>query len=136
MINKVIIIGRLTKNPEVRYLPSGMQVTSFTLAVNRNFKDKSGNWQEETYFFDIETFGNLAERVGNSLNKGYQVYIEGSLRQDKWETNKGEKRSKVKIVAEKVSILSKPSNNQSPQVESFNEEPLKLDLESDEDVPF
>ncbi|MEJ5172161.1 MAG: single-stranded DNA-binding protein [Hydrogenothermaceae bacterium] len=136
MINKVLLIGRLTKNPEVRYLPSGMQITSFTLAVKRNFKDKNGNWQEETYFFDIETFGNLAERLGNSLNKGYQVYLEGSLRQDKWETNTGEKRSKVKIVAEKVSVLSKPSNNQSQETDSFDEEPLKADLESDEDVPF
>lgn len=133
MLNKVLLIGRLTRTPEIRYLPSGMQVTSFTVAVNRNFKDKSGNWQEETYFFDVDTFGNLAERLGNNLNKGFQVYLEGALRQDKWETNSGEKRTKIKIVAEKVTVLSKPSG----QVDTaFDGEPLKSDLESDEDIPF
>lgn len=135
MLNKVLLIGRLSRNPEIRYLPSGMQVTSFTIAVNRNYKDKNGNWQEESYFFDVETFGNLAERIGNTISKGYQVLIEGSLRQDKWETNTGEKRSKIKIVADKVSLISKPASKQA-DVSQIDEEVIESDLESDEDVPF
>lgn len=136
MLNKVILIGRLSRNPEIRYLPSGMQVTSFTLVVNRNYKDRDGNWQEESYFFDIETFGNLAERTGGSLSKGYQVLVEGSLRQDKWETSSGEKRSKVKVVADRVSVLSKPASSKQGQDFVPDEGSVASDLESDEDVPF
>ncbi len=110
MLNKVIQIGRLTRDPEIRFLPSGSQVTSFSIAVNRNYK-VGEDWREETYYFDVETFGNLAERLGKQLNKGYQILLEGQLRQDRWETSSGEKRSKIKIVADKVSILSKPNSN-------------------------
>lgn len=138
MLNKVILIGRLSRDPEVRFLPSGMQVTSFSIAVGRSYKDRDGNWQEETYFFDIDSFGNLAERLGNSISKGYQVLVEGSLRQDKWETPSGEKRSKVKIVADRVSILSKPGYTSPKQEQGFtpDEDAITSDLESDEDVPF
>lgn len=136
MLNKVLMIGRLTKDPEVRFLPSGMQVSSFTLAVGRRYKDKTGQWQEETYFFDVETYGNLAERVGKQFSKGYQIYIEGTLRQDKWETQAGEKRSKIKIVADKISLLSKPGEQKNV---TMKEEDLSIppeDLESDDEIPF
>ncbi len=136
MLNKVLLIGRLTKDPEVRFLPSGTQVSTFTMVVNRKYKSKSGEWQEETYFFDIETYGNLAERVGKQFSKGYQIYLEGSLRQDKWETQAGEKRSKIKIVADKISLLSKPGEQKNS---SIKEEDLSIpteDLESDDEIPF
>mgnify|MGYP001773695643 CR=1 FL=1 len=137
MLNKVLLIGRLTRDPEIRYLPSGMQITSFSIAVNRRFKDKGGNWQEETYFFDIETFGGLAERLGKQLSKGHQIFLEGSLRQDKWENQAGEKRSKVKIVAERVTLLSRPTSD-SGLKPSYEESEFvePTDLNSDEDVPF
>lgn len=111
MINKVIVMGRLTASPEMRSLPSGVPVASFSIAVNRRYKDKSGQWQEESFFFDIDAFGQLAERIGKQINKGDQVLIEGQLRQDKWEDKNGEKRSKIKIVAERVALISKPSGN-------------------------
>jgi single-strand DNA-binding protein len=111
MLNKVILVGRLTGNPELRVLPSGMAVAVFTIAVNKRYKDKNGNWQEESSFFDVESFGQLAERIGKQLSKGYKVLIEGQLRQDRWEDKNGEKRSKVKIIAEKVVLLSKPNGN-------------------------
>ncbi|NPA52754.1 MAG: single-stranded DNA-binding protein [Aquificae bacterium] len=137
MLNKVFLIGRLTRDPEIRFLPSGSQVTSFTLAVNRRYKTKnSEQWQEETYYFDVEAFSYLAERLGKQLYKGIQIVLEGHLRQDKWETASGEKRTKIKIVAEKVSILSRPEKTeeiQEPQTEAV-EEPE--DLSSDEDIPF
>ena len=137
MLNKVLIIGRLTRDPEIRFLQSGTTVASFTLAVNRNYKDKNGNWQEESYFFDIETYGQLAERLGKQLSKGNKVLIEGSLRQDKWETKAGEKRSKVKIVAEKVNLISKNTNDKSEEYDTSDELNLSepTDIKSD-DVPF
>jgi single-strand DNA-binding protein len=110
MVNRVILIGRLTKEPEVRMLPSGSQVASFSIAVNRKYKDKNGEWKEETYFFDIECYGKLAERVGSQLGKGYQISIEGSLRQEKWTSQSGEKRSKIKIAANKITLLGKPKS--------------------------
>lgn len=137
MLNKVMLIGRLTRDPEIRFLPSGMQVTSFSVAVSRSFRDKNGEWREESYFFDIETFGKLAERLGTQLSKGYQILIEGSLRQDRWESPSGEKRSKVKIVADRIALLGKPGDrNIKP---TLAEEDLNIpeeDLESDEDIPF
>ena len=137
MLNRVMLIGRLTRDPEVRFLSSGMQVTSFSVAVNRNFKDKNGEWREETSFFDIESYGKLAERLGAQLSKGYQVLIEGSLRQDRWESPSGEKRSKVKIVADRIALIAKPGDR---NIKSASpEEDLNIpgeDFESDEDVPF
>jgi single-strand DNA-binding protein len=137
MLNKVMLIGRLTRDPEVRFLPSGVQVTNLTIAVNRRYKDKSGEWREESYFFDIESYGKLAERVGSQLSKGYQILIEGSLRQDRWESSSGEKRSKVKIVADRIALLGKPGdrNTKSTSTEEDLDIPLE-DFESDEDVPF
>jgi single-strand DNA-binding protein len=137
MLNKVFLIGRLTRDPEIRFLPSGSQVTSFSVAVNRSYK-VNNEWKEETYFFDVEAFGYLAERLGKQLNKGTQILIEGQLRQDRWETAGGDKRTKVKIVADKVSVLS----GKTEKAEKPEEEP-ELDIEnsmedfsSDEDVPF
>ncbi|WP_457626471.1 single-stranded DNA-binding protein [Persephonella sp.] len=138
MLNKVFLIGRLTRDPEIRFLPSGSQVTSFTLAVNRAYR--SGNeWKEETYFFDIEAFGMLAERLGKQLNKGTQILVEGQLRQDRWETASGEKRVKVKVVAEKVNMISgktteKPAEKEEEPELDITTEPE--DFSSDEDVPF
>ncbi|NPA54003.1 MAG: single-stranded DNA-binding protein [Aquificae bacterium] len=139
MLNKVFLIGRLTRDPEIRFLPSGTQVTTFTLAVKRAYKTKdSSEWKEETYFFDIEAFGFLAERVGKQLNKGTQILVEGSLRQDKWETPSGEKRTKIKVFAEKINMISPATKTEKSTVSS--EEPtIDIDTEdfsSDDDVPF
>jgi single-strand DNA-binding protein len=132
-----MLIGRLTRDPEVRFLPSGMQVTSLSIAVNRNFKDKNGEWREEASFFDVETFGKIAEKVGTQLSKGYQILIEGELRQDRWESPSGEKRSKVKIVAYRIALIGKPGdrNAKPTSTEEDLDIPVK-DFESDEDIPF
>ncbi|RMA97557.1 single-stranded DNA-binding protein [Hydrogenothermus marinus] len=139
MLNKVFLIGRLTRDPEIRFLPSGSQVTAFSIAVNRNYK-VNDQWKEETSFFDIETFGALAERIGKQLSKGTQVLIEGQLKQDRWETSGGEKRSKIKIVATKINLLNVPAGEQTSSAPK-KEEPMNLpedieDISSDEDVPF
>jgi single-strand DNA-binding protein len=125
-MNKVILSGRLVKAPEVRFLPSGMQVATFSIAVTRKFKDKNGNWNEEVSYFDIETFGKVAQRAAESLNKGYQVLIEGQLRQEKYQDKNGNKRSKIKIIASKVNLLGKPksatANAQDTKAEEVEEE--------------
>jgi len=139
MLNRVILIGRLTRDPEVRYLPSGMQVTSFSVAVNRKFKDKNGEWKEETSFFDVESYGKVAERIGTQLGKGDQILIEGSLRQDKWESPSGEKKSKVKIVANRISLIAKPEdgNTEKKLTETQAEEDMSIDdLDNEDDLPF
>jgi single-strand DNA-binding protein len=121
MVNRVILIGRLTKEPEIRLLPSGTKVATFSIAVNRKFRDRNNEWKEETSFFDLEAFGKLAERVAQ-LGKGYQVSIEGSLRQEKWASQSGEKRSKVKIVANKIALLGKPKSATTENVKAKAEE--------------
>jgi single-strand DNA-binding protein len=137
MLNKVFLIGRLTRDPEIRFLPSGSQITSFSIAVNRAYKTKdSDEWKEETYYIDIDTFGYLAERLGKQLSKGTQILVEGSLRQDRWETQTGEKRSKIKVVADKVSLLSGKGTQKEEEVPPPEaKEPIE-DFSSDEDVPF
>ena len=137
MLNKVFLIGRLTRDPEIRFLPSGSQITSFSIAVNRAYKTKdSDEWKEETYYIDIDTFGYLAERLGKQLSKGTQILVEGSLRQDRWETQTGEKRSKIKVVADKVNILSGRAAAQQEETETIPEPQETEDFSSDEDVPF
>ncbi len=142
MLNKVFLIGRLTRDPEIRFLPSGTQVTTFSIAVNRRYK-AGEDWREETYYFDIETFGNLAERLGRQLNKGTQILVEGQLRQDRWETSSGEKRSKIKVVADKVNLIGGMPRDQQQSATTMSEEapldlPEEIDdaLDTDEDVPF
>lgn len=140
MLNKVFLIGRLTRDPEIRFLPSGAQVTSFSIAVNRAYKAKDSNeWKEETYFFDIEAFGGLAERLGRQLSKGTQILVEGQLRQDRWETASGDRRTKVKIVADRVHIISGRATENIPEKEEEPELDITTETEdfsSDEDVPF
>lgn len=123
-MNKVMLVGRLTRDPEFKILNNGTKATNLSIAVNRKFKDRNGEWRELTDFFDIETYGPMAERVAQQLSKGYQVAIEGVLRQDKWVSPSGEKRSKVKIIANKVRLLSKPKTTVKTEKENLLEEEL------------
>lgn len=104
--NKVILIGNLTKNPELRYTPSGTPVTSFGLAVNRRFRQAS-DLKEEVCYIDIVVFGKQAENCGQYLSKGNGVIVDGRLQQRRWETEDGQKRSKHEVVAQTVTFLPK-----------------------------
>ena len=104
--NKVILAGNLTKNPELRYTPSGTPVTSFSLAVNRRFR-QAEDLKEEVCFIDIVVFGKQAEHCGQYLSKGNGVIIDGRLQQRRWETEDGQKRSKHEVVAQAVVFLPK-----------------------------
>ena len=103
--NRVILVGNLTRDPEVKYLPSGTPVATFGLAVNRKYTSKEGEKKEEVDFFDIETWNKTAEVCSGFLNKGRAVLVEGRLKQDRWEDENGNKRSKFKIVAQTVQFL-------------------------------
>ncbi|HLS27452.1 MAG TPA: single-stranded DNA-binding protein [Opitutales bacterium] len=103
--NKVILMGNLTRDPELRVMPSGNSVCNFGLAVNRNFTDKDGNKREETTFVDIDAFGRQAEVISKYLAKGRAILLEGRLRFDRWETNTGEKRSKLSVVLEQFQFV-------------------------------
>ena len=108
MINKVILVGRLGKDPEMRSIPSGTNVAKFTLATDERFTDKSGEKQERTEWHDIEAWDRLAEICGQYLRKGSLVYIEGSIRTDTWDDKEtGQKRSRKKIVAREMKMLDK-----------------------------
>ncbi len=103
-MNRVIIIGNLTRDPEVRYTAKGTAVAKFGVAVSRRFKDQNG--QEVTDFFDVDAWGKLGELVGNYLAKGRKVCVEGEMRQERWEDREGNKRVTWKIHAENVEFLS------------------------------
>ncbi len=102
-VNYVILIGRLTRDAELKYTNSGLAVSSFSLAVNRR-KRSGDNWEDEVSFFDLALFGKRAEGLNQYLTKGQQVAVEGTLTQDRWEQD-GNKRSKVKILANNIQLL-------------------------------
>ncbi len=104
--NKVILIGNLTKNPELRYTPSGTPVANLGLAVNRRYR-MGEELKEEVCFVDVVVFGKQAEHCGQYLSKGNGVIIDGRLQQRRWETEDGQKRSKHEVVAQTVTFLPK-----------------------------
>ena len=104
--NKVILMGNLTRNPELRYTPSGTPVASFGLAVSRRFK-QGDDLKEEVCFVDIVVFGKQAEHCGQYLSKGNGAIVEGRLQQRRWETEDGQKRSKHEVVAQTVTFMPK-----------------------------
>jgi single-strand DNA-binding protein len=106
-LNKCMIIGNLGRDPEMRYTPSGQPVTQFTVAVNRNYRDQQGEWQEETEWFRIVAWGPLAERTAEYLRKGRKVYVEGRLQTRQWEGQDGQKRYTTELVANTVTALDR-----------------------------
>jgi len=107
-LNKVLLIGNLTRDPELRVTPKGTAICQFGLAVNRQYKDESGATRDETAFIDIEAWGKQGELVSKYLQKGSPAFIEGRLRFDSWEDKQsGQKRNKLKVVLENVQFLSR-----------------------------
>lgn len=102
--NRVILIGNLTRDVEIKYLQSGMAVTEIGLAVNDRRKNQQGEWVDETTFVDVTLWGRTAEVAGEYLSKGAPVFIEGRLKLDQWESE-GQKRSKLRVVGEKLQLI-------------------------------
>jgi single-strand DNA-binding protein len=106
-LNKVFLIGNLTRDPELRVTPKGTAICQFGIAVNRQFKDESGATRDETTFVDIEAWGKQGELVSKYLSKGSLAMVEGRLKLDQWEDKtSGQKRSKIKVVLDNVQFLS------------------------------
>ena len=103
--NRVILVGNLTRDPEIRYIPSGTAVCEIGLAVNDRVKNAAGEWVDQTTFVDVTLWSRTAEIASEYLSKGSPVLIEGRLKLDTWETNDGQKRSKLRVVCEKMQML-------------------------------
>jgi single-strand DNA-binding protein len=151
-VNQVILMGNLTRDPEVRQTPNGQTVCSFGLALNRSYKGADGNWQEATDFVDIVAWAQLGERVSQYLHKGSRVLVQGRLQYRSWDQD-GQKRSKLDVVANDVTFLDgrdggeggsggssapapKASSSASKKkddvvIEDIGDEPINLD-----DIPF
>jgi single-strand DNA-binding protein len=107
-LNRVVLIGNLTDDPELRYTQNGVARTRFAIAINRRWKDREGALQEETTFVPIVVWGQQAENCANYLEKGRLVAVEGRLRIDSFETEEGERRKVIEVVAENVQFLGAP----------------------------
>jgi single-strand DNA-binding protein len=139
-INRVTLVGRLTREPELRHLPSGNAVLQLGLAVNGRQKDETGNWVDKPNFFDVKVFGNQAEMLVNYLAKGRRIGVDGRLDWSSWEANDGSKRSKVEVVAQSVQFLdSKGEAGDAPQyVPAAATAQANADFggPADDDIPF
>jgi single-strand DNA-binding protein len=140
MINKVILVGRLGKDPEIRSTPNGTTVAKFTMATDERFTDKSGEKQERTEWHDIEAWDRLAEICGQYLRKGSLIYIEGTIRTDTWDDKEtGQKRSRKKIVAREMKMLDKKRDENGGGAyagAARKSSGAATQVEEDDDVPF
>jgi single-strand DNA-binding protein len=143
-INRVTLVGRLTRDPELRHLPSGSPVLQLGLAVNGRQKDDAGNWTDKPNFFDVKVFGNQAEMLSQHLAKGRRVGIDGRLDWSSWEAQDGSKRSKVEVVAFQVQFLDSRTDGgeQGQYIPSSDVAADRLDFApagaaaADDDIPF
>ncbi|MEI6712761.1 MAG: single-stranded DNA-binding protein [Verrucomicrobiota bacterium] len=154
-LNKVMLMGNLTRDPEIKYTPKGTAVADIGLAVNRVYSSDQGERREETTFVDVELWGRQAEIAGEYLKKGRPVYIEGRLKLDTWDDKQtGQKRSKMRVVGETLQLLGgreggaaggdredgggRPQmQSRPPQRQAVARKPVDPDLDVDgDDVPF
>ncbi len=129
-LNKVLLIGRLGRDPEMRYTPSGRPVTTFSLATTRSWTTHEGERRTETEWFNIVAWGNLAEICKQYLHKGQQVYIEGRLQTRHWEDSEGNKRTSTEIVAQEMIMLGDGRGSRHKQGKSDSTE------EAEDEFPF
>jgi single-strand DNA-binding protein len=137
MVNKVLLIGRLGKDPEVRYTPDGMMVTNFSLATDEYRKDKSGERVQRTEWHRIVTFGKLADICGNYLSKGKLIFVEGRIQTQSWEDKDGNKRYTTEIIASDMRMLDSKGSAKSQDM-TGNVAPSYSggDPLPEDDVPF
>jgi single-strand DNA-binding protein len=136
-LNKVMIIGHLGRDPEMRYTPSGRPVTTFTVAVSRSWNTADGERRTETEWFNIVAWGNLAEICKQYLYKGQQVYIDGRLQTRRWEDKEGQKHTSVEVVANEMMMLGDRRDNSSQTQEASAQTDDVAEPMADEDeFPF
>ena len=137
-INRVTLVGRLTRDPELRHLPSGQPVLQLGLAVNGRQRDESGNWADKPNFFDVKIFGNQAEMLAQHLSKGRRVGVDGRLDWSSWEAQDGTKRSKVEVIAFQVQFLDSRQDGEQAQFvpAGATADAGELASGTDDDIPF
>jgi single-strand DNA-binding protein len=139
-LNKVFLIGRLTKDPEMKNLPSGKSLCQISIATDRFYTDKDGNKKQETEFHNVILFGRLAEIASQYLKKGSLVFIEGRLRTRNWEDESGNKKLRTEIIAERIQLGPKAAPKEElPPIEEEKEEIPIIEEEEEiniEDIPF
>ena len=147
--NKVILVGNLTRDPELRYTPKGMAIAKVGLAINRNWTSESGEKKEEVTFVDVDAFGRQAETLAQYMKKGSPLLVEGRLKLDQWDDKQtGQKRSKLGVVVEGFQFLgggnregggggeSAPRRSAAPSAPAPSAPAAEPDMPSDDDVPF
>jgi len=149
MYNRVILVGNLTRDIELKYTPSGVAIAKFGLATNRSYKDNTtGELKQEAMFIDVTVFGRSAEVVNQYLKKGKKVLVEGRLVLDQWVDSSGQKRSKHSIIADKVQFMDSKETSGGNANQAYNNQPQKespmqqqknnipsIDIDDDE-IPF
>jgi single-strand DNA-binding protein len=136
-LNKVMVIGHLGRDPEMRYTPSGRPVTTFTIAVSRSWNTADGERRSETEWFNIVAWGNLAEICKQYLHKGQQVYIEGRLQTRQWEDKEGQKHKNVEVVANEMMMLGDRHDNSKKSDESdADNDDLSEPMVDEDEFPF
>ena len=133
-LNKVLIIGRLGRDPEMRYTPSGRPVTTFTVATSRSWNTSEGGRRTETEWFNVVSWSNLAEICKQYLTKGQQVYVEGRLQTRRWEDNDGVKHTSVEIVASEMMMLG--DRRESPAAPGAETTVSEDENEAEDEYPF
>jgi len=129
-LNKVLLIGNLTRDPELRYTPQGTAVATLGMALNSSFKNKSGQMQKDTCFVNIVVWAHLAEVCNQYLQKGKPIFVEGRLKSRSWQDNEGKNRSVLEVVAIRVQFMPQGQKRESREVD-LGEEPIEvLDSES------
>ncbi len=144
MVNRVILIGNLGADPEVRHLESGAAVARIRMATNESYKDKSGQWQDRTEWHDVVAWRALAERAEQSLKKGMTIYVDGKLTHRSWEDKEGNPRRTTEVVANYIRILSRrdqpssasASGSYSTPSEAPSDEPSFDEESAGDDLPF
>ena len=143
MLNRILIMGRLTRDPELRNTPGGLAILRFGVAVNDRRKNAQGEWEDKPNYIDCVVFGKRAEALERRLSKGARVFVSGKLSYSSWEDRNGQKRSKIEIVANDVENSARESSQKnfdeknSGNLWENDEKPMKnSSLYDDEDIPF
>lgn len=138
-LNRVFLMGNLTRDPEVRYTPSGTAVGDLGMAVNEIYKNKAGENVESTVFVDVEVWARQAETCAEYLHKGSAIFVEGRLKLDQWENQQGEKRSKLRVRADRVQFLGSPKRTDGADATGDDAPPpasADAPVADDDDIPF
>lgn len=135
-LNKVMVIGHLGKDPEMRFTPSGRPVTTFSVAVSRSWNTADGERRSETEWFNIVAWGNLAEICNQYLHKGQQVYIEGRLQTRNWEDKEGKRHTSVEVVANEMLMLGDRREASSSSQESEENKDQSEPMVDEDEFPF